>query len=337
MFLSADYSAIELRTLAVICESQFGRSRLGEIIRDGIDAHSYTASVFADMTLDQFQQLPAKERKELRQRAKAIGFGVPGGLGPASLVQYAQQTYGVILTLEDADQFRTRLITEVYPELEQYLASDSADHLANALRCDPKDVQRYFNDQSLAGARKVVAGKPCKRTGVPYRKYFIDQTWKKLQTLNRNHSLIEPLGQRAASPDLAKKLFDGPVTTLTGRRRAAVGFTQAHNTPFQGLAADGAKEALWRLYRIGYRIVAFVHDEVVIELPEGSDWGQQANDVCRIMKEAMCCAMDSDIPIDVEFSVSRRWYKEAEEVRDANGQLLLWTPDTCPALSIPVE
>jgi hypothetical protein len=29
-----------------------------------------------------------------------------------------------------------------------------------------------------------------------------------------------------------------------------------------GLAADGAKLAMWNLYMVGYRIIGFIHDEV---------------------------------------------------------------------------
>lgn len=47
----------------------------------------------------------------------------------------------------------------------------------------------------------------------------------------------------------------------------SVNYTQARNTPFSGLAADGAKLALWNLTHIGYRVAAFVHDEFLIELP----------------------------------------------------------------------
>ena len=67
------------------------------------------------------------------------------------------------------------------------------------------------------------------------------------------------------------------MTTLTGRVRGRVGFTQARNTPFQGLAADGAKLALWALIRAGYRVVAFIHDEIIVELPEeGVDHAAEA-------------------------------------------------------------
>ena len=59
------------------------------------------------------------------------------------------------------------------------------------------------------------------------------------------------------------------VFTLTGRLGAAAAYCARHNTVFQGLAADGAKLALWQLYRAGYRIVNFVHDEIVVEVAAG--------------------------------------------------------------------
>ena len=326
VLLTVDYSAIELRTLAAVCESRFGFSRLGDIFRKQIDAHAYTAAVFADMTLEDFLQLPKAERKSLRQRAKAIGFGVPGGLGAASLVTYAKQSYGVDLTREEAEAFRQLLISKVYPELELYLAEDAVGILAESLQADPKQVAVYFDDRMLGAAKKVVKGVPEKADGTPYKQTFVGKVWMTLQALNRNSLLTPKLMKQVGSVDLFRRLFWSPVTTTTGRRRAHVGFSQARNTPFQGMAADGAKLALWRLYRKGFRTVAFVHDEVVIELPEASDWDSQTEQVCSIMVEAMQDVMQSDIPVDVDFSISKRWYKQAEEVRDDAGRLKLWEP-----------
>ena len=92
--------------------------------------------------------------------------------------------------------------------------------------------------------------------------------WDGLIALNRNAELAPLLARRQGSEELSRRLFCSGVTTLTGRVRGRVSFTQARNTPFQGLAADGAKLALWELIRAGYRVVAFIHDEILIELPE---------------------------------------------------------------------
>jgi DNA polymerase I-like protein with 3'-5' exonuclease and polymerase domains len=56
-----------------------------------------------------------------------------------------------------------------------------------------------------------------------------------------------------------------------------VKYTESRNTPFQGDAADGAKAALWELYRRGARVVAFIHDEILIEVrtaEEAEEWRQ---------------------------------------------------------------
>ena len=67
----------------------------------------------------------------------------------------------------------------------------------------------------------------------------------------------------------------------------SVGFSQARNTPFQGLAADGAKLALWELLKQGFRCVAFIHDEVVIELPIDADHTAAAEQIEKILCDSM--------------------------------------------------
>ena len=132
-----------------------------------------------------------------------------------------------------------------------------------------------------------------------------------------------------ASPDLEKRLFFGTVTTVTGRPRGQATFTQRKNTPFQANAADGAKIALWRLFRAGYRIVAFVHDEFVIELSEDADHSSEA----RRIDDICCTSMEQitgNVPIACEYSLSHRWYKQAEAVFDDEGRLLVWEPSHIP-------
>src|SRR5262249_28742398 len=55
-----------------------------------------------------------------------------------------------------------------------------------------------------------------------------------------NPDLKEALEKRQPSPDLAARVCHAGVATLTGRIRGRVRYSQARNTPFQGLAADGA-------------------------------------------------------------------------------------------------
>jgi DNA polymerase I-like protein with 3'-5' exonuclease and polymerase domains len=326
LFLCIDYSAIELRTLAAVCVARYGFSKLADVIRSGTDPHSYTAAMFAGMELDQFNQLPNK--KQLRQQAKAVNFGLPAGLGAASLVTYARFSYGVTITLEQANLFRSMLTTTVYPELALYLADDPAQMLAVALRVGADAVRNRFPYQWQYGLlRRVTEGHTCKADGTPYPQARVDAIWNTLARLNQNPNLEQAIADRdTSSSSPVRRMLTSPVATLTGRIRGKVSFTAARNTPFSGLAADGAKLAMWQLLLAGYRVVAFVHDEFVIELPRDADHTREAERV-----NSICCGsmqqLLGDIPVACEYSLADRWYKQATAVRDGAGNLIAWTPE----------
>src|SRR5262249_4310312 len=100
-----DFAAAELRTLAAVCRAKFGYSKLGDVIVEGTDPHAFTAAAIQGMTPGEFQELKKadpKRYKDGRQQSKPINFGVPGGMGAQSLMEYALANYGVTLTLEEA-------------------------------------------------------------------------------------------------------------------------------------------------------------------------------------------------------------------------------------------
>jgi DNA polymerase I-like protein with 3'-5' exonuclease and polymerase domains len=116
------------------------------------------------------------------------------------------------------------------------------------------------------------------------------------------------------------------------RKRGRVSFTQACNTPFQGLASDGAKEALFNvalecfadsdspLYNS--RPVVFIHDEIIIESPENN-----AQAAARRLQQIMIASMRSfcpDTPIEASPTLMRSWSKNAESKLDANGNFTIW-------------
>jgi hypothetical protein len=57
--------------------------------------------------------------KHFRSFAKPVGLGFPGGLGPATMVEFARKTYGVIMTEEEASAYRD-FWRETYPEMPQF-------------------------------------------------------------------------------------------------------------------------------------------------------------------------------------------------------------------------
>ncbi len=93
----ADYSQIELRVAAEISDDK----RMIEAYREGQDLHRLTASLVMSKPIDQVT-------KRERQAAKAINFGLIYAMGAQSLQAYAQDTYGVDMTLKEAETFIER-------------------------------------------------------------------------------------------------------------------------------------------------------------------------------------------------------------------------------------
>lgn len=121
---------------------------------------------------------------------------------------------------------------------------------------------------------------------------------------------------------------------VSWRIRGGCGYCDGANTYFQGLAADGFKAAGWWLQRecfarpdsplYGSRIVLPLHDEYIAEVPEG-----KAPEAAERLAEIMCDAMQAflpDVPVSTEPVLMRRWYKDAETVRDNDGRLMPWEP-----------
>lgn len=120
---------------------------------------------------------------------------------------------------------------------------------------------------------------------------------------------------------------------VSGRIRGRTRYTAACNTFFQGLAADGAKSALYDLQKACYlrngalygsRCVAFVHDEVIMEHPE-----HLAAERALIQADMMIKSMQlvcPDVRVSAEPALMRCWYKDASPVFDGHGKLIPWEP-----------
>jgi hypothetical protein len=76
----------------------------------------------------------------------------------------------------------------------------------------------------------------------------------------------------------------------------------------QGLAADGAIHALWKLWRAGYRVVNFIHDEVICEVPEDERLPDRVAEIERLMIAGMQVVIPG-AAVRVETSVRRSFSK----------------------------
>jgi len=114
--------------------------------------------------------------------------------------------------------------------------------------------------------------------------------------------------------------------TLTGRIRRNATYNAACNAPFQGLAADGAKRALWLCYVARLWMANFVHDEILAELPICPQLSQMVDLIGEFMIEGMRVVIP-DVNIKVEATLMHRWNKKAEPIFNPKGELLVWTED----------
>ncbi len=224
-YVIADYSMIELCTLAQICLKKYGRSKMADLINQGVDLHRWLASIILEKDMNQVSS-------DERLYAKACNFGYAGGLGARNFLNYAKATYGITdLTFDRAKEMRNQWLS-AFPEMRQYLSSQPG----------------------------------------------------------------ETFGSKVS------------VETLTGRIRANCTYTQARNNPFQGLAADGGKHALYRLIKEGFRVVNYVHDEFVVEVPDDATLKSKAHAIETIMIEEMQ-RVCPDVRISVQTAIASCWSK----------------------------
>jgi hypothetical protein len=290
---------------------------------------------------------------EERCKAKPINFGKPGGMGLETLILYAKVNYGVRLSREEAEALSEAWLS-LFPEMKSFLgdATDTAGELARLFGMTPAshyehtDDRRFLHHPDNAGHQhqphQILGGmclkalkvaEPMTNDGRPYRKTDIDYFWS---CVENRAALLTSGGRKAVlerrpSVKLQREVMAlagrAGVFTLSGRLRAAATYSARHNTVFQGLAADGAKLALWRLWRAGYRIVNFVHDQVLVEVPAASNLKRHAEKVKKLMIAGMREVVP-DVDVDVSYAAADRWYKKAKAVFSTSGKkLLLWRPE----------
>lgn len=102
LFCSCDITGAELGSLAQVCMSLFGWSKIAEALNEGQDLHlrlvSFMLGADYGEILARFQNKD-KEIKNLRQAAKAPNFGLPGKMGCHRLVLSAHKDGAIFCEL----------------------------------------------------------------------------------------------------------------------------------------------------------------------------------------------------------------------------------------------
>lgn len=124
VYIQADYSGMELATLATVCLRLFGKSKLAEELIAKRDPHMALGAQLMDKPYAEAMALykqgdPAA--KKARVMAKPANFGLPGGLGLKTFMLFSKLQYNVDLTLESATHLRDTWFA-TYPEMREFFA-----------------------------------------------------------------------------------------------------------------------------------------------------------------------------------------------------------------------
>ncbi len=125
-------------------------------------------------------------------------------------------------------------------------------------------------------------------------------------------------------------------TLFTRRFRGGASYCAACNNGFQALGADCAKNAGWNISRCLYtshasplfnaRMVAFVHDEFILETSEGPTAHDAALELAKLMREGANVYLPDVQLVAAKMKplLMKRWSKKAKPLFDQEGRLVPW-------------
>ena len=178
-------------------------------------------------------------------------------------------------------------------------------------------------DPTVGMMRRMMHGHHTKSiSGEPYspnQYQEVDKLLAGCRDRTSNKEVRPYLKRDTSKEDADRYLFSERTETITGRIQSKATYCQARNSRFQGLACDGAKLALFELFKRKIRVVAFIHDEIVIEVPEDSDYRSRRDELMEVMKTSMQQVVP-DVEIGVHCNgVMKHWSKEVENEYEDNG------------------
>lgn len=296
VFVIADYTAMELRAGA----EESGDTAMRADFANGVDLHRRQAA--------EMLAIPHEEvTKEQRDAAKPICFGTIYGAGRRGLIASAWSSYGILLTGDEAEASRRAFLGR-YSGLNAWM-----DH-----------SYTQSNEQGF-----ITIGKLGR---------VIEASWEspKLPDGSYNYGRGDDSDELFDLIDEGEESVARPLPWQTQLKR-----TLCCNAPIQGACADAAMRALILVDAtlsaagIDGGLVLFVHDEIVVEVPEAE--GERAR---AIVVEAMTRAFAETFPAAplnglVETKVSAAWGPREEHdaaVEPADGDAS--RPDL-PARGVP--
>lgn len=299
---SIDFSAIELVSASQTQIDLFGHSTLGQIINEGIDPHAYLAS-----------QLAYYLHADFRASCDEAGLRTPREIFEAFSECKKSKNDEVVAFFKHWRKFAK-------PTGLGYPGGLGAETFITYARTT------YGVEVSLETAKQL------------------KEIW--LATFPEFQEGFAFITRDCVDPDIVYIDEDDETaqpqptymyTTPLGMTRRGCFFCAAANGRFmQSPTAEGALNAVNKVTRACYDPslnspaygafpVAFIHDEVLVEIPENEKKHDRAFAIADVMVNGMRPIM-RDVTVKANPALMRRWNKDAEGVFDADGKLQIWEP-----------
>lgn len=134
-FVIADYSSAELCAIAELCYDQFGRSRLGDYLKQGVDVHMLIGARLLGVGYEQAMvdrarwkedptYAPGRQANDARELGKRGNFGRWGGMGDPKFVVVCRKG-GISIDLRTSHQIKLAML-DFFPEMHDYFDAVAA-------------------------------------------------------------------------------------------------------------------------------------------------------------------------------------------------------------------
>lgn len=288
VLVSCDYSSLELVTLAQKTFDLFGKSTLRELINDGGDPHAFLGSQLAYHLDNTFRQICI----DVEATSK-------------------REIYEAFLECKSSESEEVREFFRHYRTFAKPVGLGYPGGLGPETFCKlAKTMYGIVVDEEMA---------------IQLREIWLD-TYPEMSLYFDwiNSSCVDQRNEELYC-------YSTPLGMI---RRGATYCAAANGAALQSPAAEGTKIAIFDIARRCYDEdgdmhgcypVAFIHDELMVEIPEDDHMHENALKIQETMVRSMEVVIP-DVRVQAEPCLMRRWNKKAEPVF-VDGRLSIWEED----------
>lgn len=292
VFVLGQFCELELRALAAACVARGDGEHLANIFRS--DADIYTASQLQLKKCNKWLSLATAEDQIIILKIAFIAVALR--LGRHLGRKIAEVRHGISVTDTEMHDLCNELI-RIYPELNKYSADITVSALASNLQLTKSKVLSWLDDDtSPSDLFRAVSGFQPRPTD--------GNVLRNIKFANKNPDLDALVGVMCGSGALATALLAEPHVTPVGRTYGNQVYSDSC-APHLDLADDVVKSTLFELIAAGERIVGYINQTFLVEVPASSS--QNCLDKIVSTAEAASGRIMQGVPVRITGNWVDRW------------------------------